>query len=74
MSSKSAGKQHEKPKSILDALRLHLSKQRKVLIYSNSAVQTVCVVPVEDDAAGEVPLACVILKEDGHGTGNRQVW
>ncbi len=33
------------------------------MIYTLPAVKAACVVPVEDDAAGEVPLACVILKE-----------
>ncbi len=33
------------------------------VISSHPAVKLVCVVPVEDDAAGEVPLACVILKD-----------
>ena len=35
------------------------------VIYTHPAVKTVCVVPIEDDSSGEVPLACVILK-DGH--------
>ena len=35
------------------------------MIYTHPAVKTVCVVGIEDDNAGEVPLACVIVK-DGH--------
>ena len=33
------------------------------VIYTHPAVKTVCVVGVDDDSAGEVPLACVIVKE-----------
>ena len=33
------------------------------VIYQHSAVKATCVVGVENDEAGEVPLACVILKE-----------
>ncbi len=33
------------------------------VIYTHPSIAKVCVVPVEDDDAGEIPLACVILKE-----------
>ena len=42
------------------------------VIYTHPAVKTVCVVGVEDDEAGEVPLACVIVK-DGHSVSKEEI-
>ena len=42
------------------------------MIYTHPAVKTVCVVGIEDDNAGEVPLACVIVK-DGHTATEEEI-
>ena len=42
------------------------------VIYTNPAVKTVCVVGIDDDSAGEVPLACVIVKE-GHNVTEQEI-
>ena len=42
------------------------------VIYTHPAVKSVCVVPLEDERAGEVPLACVILK-DGHSATEEEI-
>ncbi len=42
------------------------------VIYFHPAVKSVCVVPVEDESAGEVPLACVIVK-DGHSATEEEI-
>ena len=42
------------------------------MIYTHPAVKTVCVVGVDDDSAGEVPLACVIVKE-GHTVTEKEI-
>ncbi len=38
------------------------------VIYTHPAVKSVCVVPVEDDSAGEVPLAYIVLKDQQNVT------
>ena len=42
------------------------------MIYTHPAVKTVCVVGIDDDSAGEVPLACVIVKE-GHTVTEQEI-
>ena len=42
------------------------------VIYTHPAVKTVCVVGIADDSAGEVPLACVIVKE-GHNVTEQEI-
>ena len=42
------------------------------VIYTHPAVKLACVVSVEDDSAGEVPLACIILK-DGHSATEQEL-
>ena len=42
------------------------------VIYTHPAVKTVCVVGVEDDTFGEIPLACVIVK-DGHSVSEENI-
>ena len=42
------------------------------VIYTHPAVKTVCVVGIDDDSAGEVPLACVIVKE-GHSVTEQEI-
>ena len=42
------------------------------VIYTHPAVKTTCVVGIENDEAGEVPLACVILK-DGQTTTEEEI-
>ena len=42
------------------------------VIYTHPAVKTVCVVGIDDDSAGEVPLACVIVK-DGHNVTEQEI-
>ena len=42
------------------------------VIYTHPAVKTVCVVGIDDDNAGEIPLACVIVKE-GHRVTEQEI-
>ena len=42
------------------------------VIYTHPAVKTVCVVGIDDDSAGEVPLACIIVKE-GHNVTEQEI-
>ena len=42
------------------------------VIYTHPAIKRACVVGIDDDSAGEVPLACVIVKE-GHKVTKQEI-
>ena len=56
----------------LDRLSVFDKGEIEEVIYTHTAVKTVCVVGVDDDNFGEVPLACVIVK-NGHSVSEEEI-